>query len=61
MQMALRFHVLAANGTDAGIQRYLTVTQDQLRKTELRNGQEYFFAVVSYAYNPAPLLTFPCS
>lgn len=50
--------VLAANGTDAGIQRYLTVTQDQFRKTELRNGQEYFFAVVSYAHNPQPLLPF---
>ncbi len=49
---------LVANGTDKGIIRYLTITQDQIRKTELRNGQEYYFAVVAYAYNPSPLLPF---
>lgn len=50
--------VLTVNGTDAGIQRYMTITQDKFRKTDLRNGQAYYFAVVSYAYNPAPLLPF---
>lgn len=54
----VEYPLLTANGTDAGIQRNLVITQDQFRHTELRNGQEYYFAVVSYGYNPAPLLPF---
>lgn len=50
--------VLSAQGTDKGLQRYFTVKTDQIRKTALRNGQEYYFAVVAYAYNPSPLLPF---
>ena len=50
--------VVAAEGTDAGVKRYIEINSDQIKQTALRNGQEYYFAVVSYAYNPAPLLPF---
>ena len=50
--------VLAADGKDAGLQKFLVADTDPFRHTALRNGQEYYFAVVSYAYNPAPLLPF---
>jgi hypothetical protein len=50
--------VLASDGKDKGLQRYLVIDNDKFRGTALRNGQEYYFAVVSYAYNPAPLLPF---
>ncbi len=49
---------LVAKGTDKGLQRYFVVNEDAFRKTALRNGQEYYFAVVAYAYNPSPLLPF---
>lgn len=49
---------LVAKGSDKGLQRYFVVTEDAFRKTALRNGQEYYFAVVAYAYNPSPLLPF---
>ena len=50
--------VLAADGKDKGIQRFLVIDYDNIRNEALHNGQEYYFAVVSYAYNPAPLLPF---
>ena len=50
--------VIAADGKDAGLKRYMMIEEDKVRGTALRNGQEYYFAVVSYAYNPAPLLPF---
>ena len=50
--------VLSVDGKDAGLQRFLTITQDKIKGTALRNGQEYYFAVVPYAYNPTPLLPF---
>lgn len=53
-----RIPQLAADGKDKGLQRYLTIDNDKIRGTALRNGQEYYFAVVSYAYNSAPLLPF---
>ncbi|MFA3784135.1 T9SS type A sorting domain-containing protein [Melioribacteraceae bacterium 4301-Me] len=46
------------NGKDAGISRSITITKDAFTKAPLRNGQEYYFVVISYAYNPAPLLPF---
>src|SRR3990172_3630469 len=49
---------LASDGKDKGVQRYLTIDNDKVRGTALRNGQQYYFAVVSYAYNPVPLLPF---
>ena len=50
---------VVVEGTDNGIQRYLTITKDALHgNTQLKNGQEYYFAVVPYAFNPAPLLPF---
>ncbi len=50
--------VLSVDGKDAGIQRYLTITQDKIKNQALHNGQEYYFAVVPYAFNPDPLLPF---
>jgi hypothetical protein len=50
--------VLVVDGKDAGIQRYLTITTDKIKNVDLRNGQEYYFAVVPYAFNPFPLLPF---
>jgi len=50
--------LLTENGKDKGIQRFLTVSEDAINKTPLRNGQEYYFAVVSYGFNPTPLLPF---
>ncbi len=50
---------IVVRGKDNGVQRYLTITKDVLRgNTTLKNGQEYYFAVVPYAFNPAPLLPF---
>lgn len=39
-------------GTDAGIQRYIQITTDAVRSQPLRNGQEYYFGVSAYGYNP---------
>ncbi len=50
---------VVVEGQDKGIQRYLTITKDAIRGNQpLHNGQEYYFAVVPYAFNPAPLLPF---
>ena len=49
---------LVSNATDKGISRSITITQDQVRKQALRNGQEYYFVVMAYGYNPSPLLPF---
>jgi hypothetical protein len=49
---------LVSNGTDKGVQRSIDITTDQIRKQALNNGQEYYFVVVSTAYNPTPLLPF---
>ena len=50
--------VLTVSGKDNGITRFQNITTDQFTKQELKDGQSYYFAVVSYAYNPAPLLPF---
>ena len=50
--------MLSSDGKDKGVQRYFIIDNDKVRGTALRNGQEYYFAVVAYAYNPAPLLPF---
>ncbi len=50
--------VVVENGKDKGIQRYMEFTTDAFSQQPLRNGQEYYYAVVAYAYNPAPLLPF---
>ncbi len=44
-----------AFGSDVGVKFEHTITQDAVRGGSLRNGTEYFFAVTSYAYNPAGL------
>jgi hypothetical protein len=39
-------------GTDAGIQRFIEVGTDAVRNQPLRNGQEYYFGISAYGYNP---------
>lgn len=41
-------------GKNSGIQRSLIVTEDAVRSKPLANGQEYYFAVTAYGYNPDP-------
>ena len=45
---------VTAFGNDTGIKRELTVTTDAFTNLPLHNGSKYYFAVTSYAYNPAP-------
>jgi hypothetical protein len=40
-------------GTDNGIQRYFTVEKDYINDTPLYAGNEYYFVVTAYNYNPA--------
>jgi len=43
------------NGTNSGIQRYITITTDKLRgNIPLANGTEYYFVVSAYSYNSDP-------
>jgi hypothetical protein len=40
-------------GTDIGIQRFIEITTDAVRSNQpLRNGQEYYFGISAYGYNP---------
>ena len=39
-------------GTDAGVQRFIEISTDRVRNQPLRNGQEYYFGVSAYGYNP---------
>lgn len=39
-------------GTDNGIKRYLSITNDELRSRPLVNGQRYYFAVTAYSFLP---------
>ena len=39
-------------GTDNGVKRYIEITNDLVRNQPLRNGQEYYFGVTAYGYNP---------
>ena len=57
-QSGVLLPVITETGTDKGIQRYLTIKTDAVRNLPLYNGQQYYFSVVPYAYNPAPLLPF---
>lgn len=38
-------------GTNSGVQRYVTITQDKVRNQPLVNGQTYYFTVTAYSYN----------
>jgi len=49
---------LVADGKDYGISRFLSLKEDAIKKTSLKDGQSYYYAVVAYAYNPSPLLPF---
>jgi hypothetical protein len=39
-------------GTDAGVQRFIEISTDRVRNQPLRNGQEYYFGISAYGYNP---------
>ena len=41
-------------GTDAGIQRYIEITEDVVRGLPLYNGTTYYYRVAAYSYNPEP-------
>ncbi len=43
---------VAQFGNDAGIKRYIEITQDAIRNEPLVNGRRYYYAVTSYNYNP---------
>lgn len=45
-------------GKNTGITRTISITEDKVRNQPLRNGQEYYFAVTAYGYNPDPTLPF---
>lgn len=49
---------LVIQGNDLGLKRFIVIDKDEINKTDLKDGQTYYFAVVSYAVNPAPLLPF---
>jgi hypothetical protein len=40
-------------GTDSGIKRELVIDQDKVRTAPLVNGQQYYFAVTAYGFNPS--------
>ncbi len=46
-------------GTDIGLQRYMDITKDAVRNKPLRNGQEYYYGVTAYGYNPDTSGTLP--
>jgi len=39
-------------GNDSGIRHYISIKKDHLYNRELVNGNPYYFAISSYAYNP---------
>lgn len=41
-------YILAQDGNDNGIKRYMLITKDSLSGKYLRNGSKYYFAVTSY-------------
>ncbi len=43
--------VVAAAGTDSGVQNYLVIDQDFLTDQPLRNYSQYYYGVQAYAYN----------
>lgn len=45
-------------GKNSGIQRAIVITEDKVRNNKLRNGQEYYFAVTAYGYNPDETLPY---
>jgi hypothetical protein len=48
-------------GTDAGIQRYIEITEDKVRGLPLYNGRTYYYRVAAYSYNPEPAEGLPAT
>lgn len=42
-------------GTDSGIQRFISIKNDDIKGSPLVNGTKYYFAVTAYNYNPDPM------
>ncbi len=40
-------------GKNTGIKRFIVINKDYVRSQPLRNGQQYYFAVTAYGYDPA--------
>ncbi len=47
--------VLKVRGKDNGITRFISITRDTLNKSDLIDGQTYYFGVVAYAYSKYPV------
>jgi hypothetical protein len=45
-------------GKNTGIFRYIVITQDAINNKPLINGQQYYFAVTAYYYNPSSIVPF---
>jgi hypothetical protein len=45
-------------GNDNGVQRFISMDKDYILNTTLKNGQTYYYAVLSYAYSNAPGVAF---
>jgi len=41
-------------GTDAGVQRFIEITEDRVLGLPLYNGTAYYYQVAAYSYNPEP-------
>jgi hypothetical protein len=46
-------------GRNSGIKRFIEISSDAVRNQPLRNGQEYYFGVTAYGYNPDTLGVLP--
>ncbi len=46
---------LQVSGEDNGISHFLEITRDSLNHSPLFDGHEYYFTVISYAYNKSPI------
>ncbi|MBI1806264.1 MAG: T9SS type A sorting domain-containing protein [Ignavibacteria bacterium] len=45
-------------GSDAGVQRYISIKRDAINSRPLVNGQTYYFVVTAYSYNGDPAVDF---
>ncbi len=43
-------------GTNSGIKRYIEITKDYINDRDFQLGNDYYFAVTAYNFNPAPVL-----
>jgi len=58
IQDGVQLGQIVETGQDKGIKRYIEIDTDPFTNKPLYNGQEYYYSVIAYAYNPSPLLPF---